>query len=117
MFWENFYEACVKQGTKPNPLGKEIGISSGIISKWKTENTLPNGETLLKIADRLNCSIDYLLGRTDNQYVDTVEEENKIIDVYRNLNDEGRKALNDYIEFISTKIEYKKYPASKQDIG
>lgn len=117
MFWENFYNACVKQGTKPNPLGKEIGISSGIISKWKTENTLPNGETLLKIAVRLNCSIDYLLGRSDNLSVDIAEDEKKIIDVYRNLNDEGRKALNDYVEYVSTKVEYKKCPTSQQEVG
>ncbi len=66
MFWERFYEMCFEHGIKPNPLGKEIGISSGIISKWKTEGTLPNGDTLLKISDRLNCSVDYLLGRTNN---------------------------------------------------
>lgn len=69
MFWNRFYELCLQRGTKPNPLGKNIGISSGIITKWKTENTLPNGETLIKIADYFNVSIDYLLGRTDNPEV------------------------------------------------
>lgn len=66
MFWERFYQMCTNNGTKPNPLAKEIGISSGIVTKWKTAGTLPNGETLIKIADYLNCSVDYLLGRTDN---------------------------------------------------
>lgn len=66
MFWERFYTLCITRGTKPNPVAKKIGISSGVITKWKTENTLPNGETLIKIADYLDCSVDYLLGRTDN---------------------------------------------------
>lgn len=69
MFWERFYNLCLQHGTKPNPVGKEIGISSGIITKWKTDNTLPNGETLIKIADYLDCSVDYLLGRTDKPEV------------------------------------------------
>lgn len=65
MFWERFSNLCEKAGTKPNPVGKEIGISSGIITKWKNVGTLPNGETLLKIADYFNVSVDYLLGRTE----------------------------------------------------
>lgn len=69
MFWERFYDMCIQRGTKPNPLGREIGISSGVLTKWKTEQTLPNGEMLLKIADYFDCSIDYLLGRTDNPEV------------------------------------------------
>ena len=69
MFWDRFYELCVINGTKPNPVAKEIGISSGIVTKWKTAGTLPTGEILLKIADYFDCSVDYLLGRTDNPEV------------------------------------------------
>ena len=69
LFWTRFYNGCVDKNTKPNPVAKEIGVSSGIITKWKNAGTLPNGETLLKIADYLDCSIDYLLGRTDNPEV------------------------------------------------
>lgn len=65
MFWDNFYSACLKKGTKPNPLAKELQIASGSMTAWKS-GKLPNGETLLKIADYLNVSVDYLLGRTDN---------------------------------------------------
>ena len=69
MFWDRFYKMCIYHNTKPNPVAKEIGISSGIITKWKTTNSLPNGETLIKIADYFDCSVDYLLGRTDNPKV------------------------------------------------
>ena len=65
MFWERFYNMCTLKATKPNPVAKEIGISSGIVTKWKTTGTLPNGETLAKIADYLDCSVDYLLGHTN----------------------------------------------------
>lgn len=64
MFWENFVRLCEQVGTKPNPVGKEIGVSSGVITKWKN-GTIPNGETLIRLADYLDCSIDYLLGRVN----------------------------------------------------
>ncbi len=69
MFWKRFYELCISKNTKPNPVAKDIGISSGVVTKWKNGTTIPNGETLIKIADYLDCSIDYLLGRTDNPEV------------------------------------------------
>lgn len=65
MFWERFNELCTEHHTKPNPVVKELGISSGIITKWKN-GSLPNSDTLLKIADYFNVSADYLLGRSDH---------------------------------------------------
>ena len=65
LFWDNFYKMCLSRGTKPNPVAKEIGISSGILTKWKTTGAIPSGESLIKIADYLDCSVDYLLGRTE----------------------------------------------------
>lgn len=69
MFWERFYALCLENNTKPNPLAREIGVSSGVLTKWKS-GTLPNGESLIKIADYFDCSIDYLLGRTDDRKID-----------------------------------------------
>lgn len=69
MFWERLYQLCLARKTKPNPVAREIGVSSGNVSRWKAEGTLPNGETLVKLADYFDCSIDYLVGRTDNPEV------------------------------------------------
>ena len=77
LFWERFYEMCVLRGTKPNPVAKDIGISSGVITRWKTLGSLPNGEILIRIADYLDCSVDYLLGRTDVPEVNRREDDEK----------------------------------------
>lgn len=84
IFWIRFYDMCALKGLKPNPVAKEIGISSGSVTKWKIEGSFPNGETLIKIADYLDCSVDYLLGRTDVPEVNygTVEESNYRIAAY-----------------------------------
>lgn len=67
-FWERLYEMCSKKGCKPNTVAKSIGLSTATATKWKN-GSIPNGEALIKIADYLDCSVDYLLGRTDNPQV------------------------------------------------
>ncbi len=48
-------------------LAKETGISESLFSKWEKNPTSKiSSINLVKIADYLGCSIDYLLGRTDN---------------------------------------------------
>ncbi len=63
-FWETYEKLCFNIGKKPNPVGKELGISSGTITQWKN-GSIPSGEKLVQIADYFNVSVDYLLGRED----------------------------------------------------
>ncbi len=79
MFWERFYDLCVKNDTKPNPVAKDIGISSGVLTKWKTEGNYPNGETLLKLAAYFDCSVDYLLGLSTDIKKDSLSEKNELM--------------------------------------
>lgn len=69
MFWENFSNLCRIRGIKPNPCAAAIGVSSATVTKWKN-GTIPNGETLIKLAEYLDCSVDYLLGRSESQSAD-----------------------------------------------
>lgn len=62
MLWDRFYQLCEENNTKPNAVAKMIGVSSATCTKWKN-GAVPNGETLLKLANHLNVSVDYLLGR------------------------------------------------------
>lgn len=67
MFWERFYELCISVGEKPNPVAQKIGISSGVLTKWKNGTSFPNGTVLIDIARYFNCSIDYLVGLTNQK--------------------------------------------------
>ena len=68
MFWDRLIDMCTKRNCKPNTIAKSIGLSTATATKWKN-GSIPNGEALTKIADYLDCSVDYLLGRTDNPEV------------------------------------------------
>lgn len=46
-------------------VSNDTGISTGNLSDWKKGRCLPGATNLEILADYLDCSVDYLLGRTD----------------------------------------------------
>ena len=107
MFWNNFIDLCLKNNTKPNPVAKELGISSGAVSKWKS-GTMPNSITLRKIADYFGVSPDYLLLDRDTQkkgdaiadIILDLRSNSDLLDVVQNLrtlSPDDLKAVNLFI--------------------
>lgn len=48
-------------------VAKETGISNSLFSLWRKKPTSNiYSSKLVRIADYLGCSVDYLLGRTEN---------------------------------------------------
>ena len=66
MFTEIFIEILQKNNITPYQVAKNTGISQGLMGEYKKGIKLPTIPNLIKIADYLDCSVDYLLGRTDN---------------------------------------------------
>lgn len=64
-FWERLNTLCEIHSKKPNTITRELGLSNATATKWKG-GSIPSGEILARIADYLDCSVDYLLGRTEN---------------------------------------------------
>lgn len=58
-------------GINAKTLSENTGISTGNISDWKSGRSMPTAKKLISLADYLNCSIDYLLGRTNNPEINT----------------------------------------------
>ena len=58
---EKLKQKSKEAGFTIQELEKQTGLSNGSIGKWAKSS--PNSENLSKVADALNCSVDYLLGR------------------------------------------------------
>ncbi len=58
MFWERFVRLCVENNTKPNPVAKQLGISSGAVTRWKN-GAVPHSTALAKIADFFGVPVSY----------------------------------------------------------
>lgn len=52
-------------------LGKDfakiMSVEPATVTNWEKGNRFPKDDVLIKIADYFDCSIDYLLGRTDDK--------------------------------------------------
>lgn len=67
---ERILNILKEQEIIPNHVAKAIGISDSLFSKWRAKpSSKISSDILVAIADYVGCSVDYLLGRTDNPEV------------------------------------------------
>lgn len=45
-------------------LAERLGVNRKTLAKWKKDGLIP-ANVLIKMSDIFDCSIDYILGRTD----------------------------------------------------
>lgn len=69
MFTERFREIIQSHDITPYRIAKDTGISQGLMAEYNRGEKIPTVNNLIRIADYLDCSVDYLLGRTDNPEV------------------------------------------------
>lgn len=55
-----------KRGYTQIAVQMKTGIEQALLSKFENEERIPPTETLVRLADFYNVSIDYILCRTDN---------------------------------------------------
>lgn len=70
--YEKIKELATEKGMSIRELEINLGYSNGYFGKWKKVS--PNSEGLRKVADYFNVSVDYLLGRTENKYLNANQE-------------------------------------------
>ena len=80
-------------------------LSKNAISSMLSGGSNPKSENLAKIADYLDCSVDYLLGRTDTP---TAPMENSELDtLYNQLDNEDKIELRGIIKGMLHADKYK----------
>ena len=47
-------------------LGEKVNVGKSAVSKYERGEIQPSNEVLIKIAQELDCSLDFLLGMTDD---------------------------------------------------
>lgn len=61
---ERIKSRAKEQEVSVKKLLEDVGLGFNTMSNMKS--SMPKADNLAKIADYLDCSVDYLLGRTDN---------------------------------------------------
>ena len=68
-FGERLAELRIKSGFTQKVIGEKVGVSKSAFANYENGERHPNFETIVKIADALHVSVDYLLGRTDQPFM------------------------------------------------
>lgn len=105
VFYDNICALCRSRNEKITPVVKAIGLSTGVISKWRNGAT-PDSKTLVKIADYFGVTVESLLSdqpdRKEKSPTEVGEDEDirlfaqSLSDL---TEDELRQVLN-YAEFL-----------------
>lgn len=92
-------------GVSQKQLAEAIGVSQQSINKYENHNIEPDVETLIRIADFFNTSVDYLIGHTPfRRKIENVtahelnDEESKIIEKYRKLSKKQQSCVATVID-------------------
>ena len=59
-------ERC-RQDLSQDELAERLGVSASTIRLWESNASKPSATALLAMSDMFGCSVDYLLGRTDER--------------------------------------------------
>lgn len=81
IFWNKYSNLCISRDKTPNGVAKNLGISSSTVTSWKNGGT-PNGDTLDRIAQYFDVSIEYLM--TDDE-IDIKPSKKKKTDLFKSL--------------------------------
>lgn len=65
VFKERFRQGLKESGLTPLSFSEKIGVPVTTVNEWVTSLRLPNATDVLKIAQTLGVSADYLLGMTE----------------------------------------------------
>ena len=80
-------------------MGIELRVSQETISGYEIGKAMPPADMLVKLADILDTSVDYILGRTDNRYFnklnksDLSEQELELLLNFRKLPQNKKERL------------------------
>ena len=90
---ERLREMREKYNISQEAVAERLGITSSSVSSYERGERTPSLPIILKLSYIYNCSVDYLLGKNndDNTHV--------YIDV-NELSEKKRKAVNDFVNAI-----------------
>lgn len=63
MFIETLKGLMSEKKVTTNKMLTDLGLGKNSMINWTKRGTIPNGETLQKLADYFNVSVDYLIGK------------------------------------------------------
>lgn len=102
---KNLKSLRIKHNISQQQLAELVGVSQQSINKYENHKIEPDIQTLIKIAEYFNTSVDYLIGHTDIDHIietvfsyDLNKDEAELINNYRKLSPKQKYTVSLIIE-------------------
>lgn len=110
IFVQNVKYLCEKKGVKPTNACKESGVGGSFISDIN-RGRVPSVSSVQMLAKYLGVTTSELLGEEKAPSPAADDSEERLLILYRKLNQEGRDKLLDYADDLAESGKYKKVSA------
>jgi len=103
-FGERLKKVRIKKGLRQEDIGKIVHVGKSTVSQWENNIHVPDLETVTKIANHLNVSVDWLLGRISAPFPTPplTPEDMKKLEEYKKSLDETVLKIKEIMEKYST---------------
>ena len=108
--YPRIFELLKEQGKTAAALSRDLKISKGNITDWKSGRTAPSQATFIAIANYLDTTPAYLLGTTDEKKppakaggVEADEDVKSFSDILEDLSDDELQMVSDFVALLKRK--------------
>lgn len=60
-FWNRLEDVLSQNNITPTELSRILGVTPSVVNAWKTRNAIPRADIIVKVAEKLNTSVEYLM--------------------------------------------------------
>ena len=115
MFCTRLKDLRTEKELTQKALASQLGLTPNCICEWEKGRAEPNLDVLKKLSQLFDCSIDYLVGNTDDFGVIAINEKTA------KLSPDGQELLDIFnsldVEYKSQILEYARYFAERTKVG
>lgn len=106
------HDLRIAAGKDQKEIAEMLGVAVSTYSQYETGKTIPSLSVLRKLADYYNVSLDYLVDRTSEDYLNLTDEEKELIYFYNNVNEVSQASLLREARYLLGEEQYRKDMAS-----
>ncbi len=92
-FRDNLSSLLKSRGLSLRQFGMETGITSATLSRYMTEQRVPDLQYVMRIATYFNVSIDWLVGYSDKKYSVLPNEVSEFAQLYQIASEDDRRVV------------------------
>lgn len=100
-------EMRISKGLLQRDIAEVLSCSTPVYCRYEKGEREPPFDIINRLADFYGVTVDYLMGRDDTPPVQPKTEESpaakaedKFLEIYRQLNEENRRQVVQYLEFL-----------------